>query len=226
MQVVLLFGISGACRCDELTNLNVADIEDKGAYLHISITATKTYKPRSFTIIKEGYPVDPLEIYRKYAALRPSHVLHGRFFLNYKKEKCTAQPVGINTISGIPRVVAIFLNLPQSQLYTGHCFRRSSATILVNSGGDLVTLKRHGGWKSSNVAEGYIEDSISQKIETAKKIQGVTSSSDGCTSSSYVSVTHSTGIDLIRDTIQQSSADGINFHGNVGTVNIYIHQKE
>jgi hypothetical protein len=47
----------------------------------------------------------------------------------------------------------------------GHCFRRSLATLLANLGGDLLSLKRHGGWKRSAVAEGYLENSLhGQKI--------------------------------------------------------------
>ena len=48
--------------------------------------------------------------------------------------------------------------------------RRSSATMLVDSGGDLTELKRHGGWKSSQVAEGYIENSIENKLTVSQKI--------------------------------------------------------
>ena len=33
-----------------------------------------------------------------------------------------------------------------------------------------MQIKRHGGWKSSNVAEGYIADSISNKMNTTRKI--------------------------------------------------------
>lgn len=76
----------------------------------------------------------------------------------------------MNTISKIPAIIANYLNLPNSDLYMGHCFRRSSATLLVNRGGDITQLKRHGGWRSTTVAEGYIEESINEKIETAKKI--------------------------------------------------------
>uniref|UniRef100_V5I8P7 Tyr recombinase domain-containing protein n=1 Tax=Anoplophora glabripennis TaxID=217634 RepID=V5I8P7_ANOGL len=76
-------------------------------------------------------------------------------------------------LSKLPNVVARFLDLTDSNLYTGHGLRRASATLLANAGGDITTLKRHGGWKSSTVAEGYIEESISSKIDIAKKIQGV-----------------------------------------------------
>ncbi|KAK9696285.1 hypothetical protein QE152_g32010 [Popillia japonica] len=55
-------------------------------------------------------------------------------------------------------------------MYTGHCFRRSAATMLANFGADLVTVKRLGCWKSSSVAETYIEESVGSKIAASKRI--------------------------------------------------------
>lgn len=78
--------------------------------------------------------------------------------------------MGINKIGAVPQKVANFLKLPNAKAYTGHCFRRSSATILVDAGGDILTLKRHGGWRSSSTAEGYLEDSLQQKKQTAEMI--------------------------------------------------------
>ncbi|KAJ8947151.1 hypothetical protein NQ318_002513 [Aromia moschata] len=34
---------------------------------------------------------------------------------------------------------------------------------LVESGGDFMTLKKHGGWNSSTVAEGYVEESVAHR---------------------------------------------------------------
>jgi integrase len=67
---------------------------------------------------------------------------------------------------------ATYLNLPDPKSYTGHCLRRSSATLLADSGGDITDLKRHGGWRSGTIAEGYIEDNIQNKLKIAEKIQG------------------------------------------------------
>jgi hypothetical protein len=53
----------------------------------------------------------------------------------------------------------------------GHCFRRNSTTFLADADANLSNVKRHGGWKSTSVAEGYIENSIQNKINIAKKIQ-------------------------------------------------------
>jgi hypothetical protein len=41
---------------------------------------------------------------------------------------------------------------------------------LADSGADLLTLKRHGGWKSNTVAEGYVEDSVCQKKRIGQQI--------------------------------------------------------
>lgn len=103
-------------------------------------------------------------------ALRPANVGHRRFFLKYVKGKCTRNPVGINSFGKIPAAIARFLELPNPKLYTVHCFRRSSATLLADAGANLTTIKRHGGWRSSTVAEGYIEDSLENKNLIAQKL--------------------------------------------------------
>ncbi|RYA72252.1 hypothetical protein DD592_26315 [Enterobacter cloacae complex sp. 2DZ2F20B] len=73
--------------------------------------------------------------------------------------------VGINTIGGILKQIADFLKLRHSSTYTGHCFRRTSATLLADAGVDITVLKRHGNWKSATVAESYIENSIENKLQ-------------------------------------------------------------
>lgn len=92
------------------------------------------------------------------------------FFLNYISGKCTQQRFGINKFGALGKTIAIYLNLPHPNLYTGHCFRRTSATLLVDSGGDIITLKRHGGWKSTAVAESYVDDSMTNKILVSNSI--------------------------------------------------------
>ena len=78
----------------------------------------------------------------------------------------------INTLSKVPSRVASFLNFASAEAYSGHCMRRTSTTLLANKGADLITIKRHGGWRSSAVAESYIDDSISDKLDIARKTQG------------------------------------------------------
>ncbi|KAJ8946908.1 hypothetical protein NQ317_011057, partial [Molorchus minor] len=79
-------------------------------------------------------------------------------------------PVGKNIMGKIPSVVASYLKLPDVACYTGHCLRRSSATLLADAGVDITTIKRHAGWKSTTVAEGYVENSIENKTKIANQV--------------------------------------------------------
>ena len=94
----------------------------------------------------------------------------------------------MNTFGSMPTKIAEFLELPNPKSYTGHCFRRSSATILAAKGVDLLSVKRHGGWKSSTVAEGYIQDSLHGKIAIADQLaSGFSTPNLGKTTSSTCS---------------------------------------
>ncbi|XP_026318551.1 uncharacterized protein LOC113229237 [Hyposmocoma kahamanoa] len=165
-KVILIIGINGACRSNELLNLTPNAIEQHSSdLLLINLPNTKTNIDRSF-VVREEYA----HVVQKYKALRPPNTITDRFFIQYRNGKCTRQPMGINKIGATAREIATFLDLKEPQLYTGHCFRRTSATLLADGGADLTTLKRHGGWRSSTVAEGYIEDSIENKSKICKRI--------------------------------------------------------
>jgi integrase len=144
--------------------LTTKEIEDLGSAILIRQTETKTKVSRRFTIIQNEQNFLGL--------FRPPHTKHNRLFIFYKNGKCSTPPLGRNTFGSIPSKVATYLNLPDPKSYTGHCLRRSSATLLADSGGDITDLKRHGGWRSGTIAEGYIEDNIQNKLKIAEKIQG------------------------------------------------------
>lgn len=169
--MALIIGIAGACRREEMAELSIDDINDLGAVLMVTLRDTKTKIDRTFTVV-DNKKISPtyMDLYKQYVALRPSHINHRRFFIFYKNGKCSVQVVGKNTFGGIPSMIATFLQLPDAKLYTGHCFRRSSASLLANSGADITCVKQHGGWRSTNVAEGYIVSSTGRKLDTAERI--------------------------------------------------------
>ena len=172
-KVALIMGTAGACRGMELCQLFCDDVLDTGSCLLINIRNTKNKQDRSF-IVKNSHSssTDVVGLCRKYISLRPKSVKNNRFFLSYKKGKCSQQPVGKNLFGQFPKKIARFLNLPDSNLYTGHCFRRTSASLLADSGVNIDQLKRHGGWKSSAVAEGYVERSLNNKKQVSDQIFG------------------------------------------------------
>lgn len=165
LQVVLIFGICGACRSIEFSKITVNDVEKHNEIILVKLRNTKTKIDRQFVVRKEF-----ANLVEKYQSLRPENLHTDRFFFNFQRNKCLRQVIGKNKFANMPRQIASYLNLPNIDQYTGHCFRRTSATLLADSGASISTLKRHGGWKSSTVAEGYVEDSIENKTKITSKI--------------------------------------------------------
>ncbi|XP_066585168.1 uncharacterized protein [Prorops nasuta] len=164
-KVILIFGICGALRCDEITKLKVQDVEDlRNKYL-VSINDTKNDQPRQFIIGEHFY-----EKIKLYISMKPDDMFTDRFFIQYHKGKCEHQVIGRNKIGETPQMIASYLKLPNPKLYTGHCFRRTGATLLSNSGANVTMLKQLGGWKSTNIAQGYIENSLNNRQKIYESI--------------------------------------------------------
>ena len=110
-------------------------------------------------------------------------------------------------------------------VYHLYIYRRSAATLLADCGADIITLKRFGGWKSDNVVQGYIEESIQQKVHVGRKILGENEES---TSGSKVGCRTTSGLDMtIRNTNKQNDenafvklTEGMQFNCTNCTINV------
>lgn len=108
---------------------------------------------------------------KKYISLRPSEKFTDRLLLQYRQGQCLRQVIGINKIGEAPYTIATYLALENAKGYTGHCFRRTAATLLSESGANMQLIKQMGGWRSDNVAQLYIEHS---KNNRQKIFEGIT----------------------------------------------------
>lgn len=88
------------------------------------------------------------------------------------RDTYTDQYVGKNQIGTYAFEIATYLGRQDADKFTGHTFRRTSATILADEGATVLDLKRHGSWKSDSVAEGYVASSLDAKKNIAAKISG------------------------------------------------------
>lgn len=174
MKVAFIVGLAGACRREELTYLLLSNVKDEGDCFCFMLSHTKTKIGRQFYVTVGNIDgIDMVKLVRDYITLRLSGVGHDRFFPPYRQGKCNRQPVGINTFGYLPHQITLFLKLDHHKEYTGHCFRRSSSSLLADSGADLLTVKHHGGWRSNTVAKGYIETSVKNKKKIASHILGI-----------------------------------------------------
>lgn len=160
-----MFGICGALRCDEITNLKFQDVEDTGNKFIATVRNTKTHIDRQFIIGTEFH-----SLVKKYIQLRPLDYSMERFFICYAKGKCNRQAIGKNKIGEVPQLIASFLDLPNPKDYTGHCFRRTAATLLSDSGASIQQFELLGGWRSEQVALGYVKNSMHAKQNIYKGI--------------------------------------------------------
>lgn len=158
-------GVMGACRRDELYKMTLGNFRYLDSAVLVEIPNSKMKTRRKFTITGYFY-----EIIKKYANLRPKNTNHSFFFVNYQRGICTVQRVGINKFGSMGKTIASYLKLRNPASFTGHCFRKSSATVLVDAGEDMTALKRHGGWKSTILTEYYIDDSLKNKCYMTNKI--------------------------------------------------------
>lgn len=167
-------------RIGELANLDFEDVEEDGGKYLVNIRQSKTDQAGS------GYQfiISPAAVSDICPCRHISHYMElfenrtGRFFRRIGKNgKPSVQPIGVNSLGKFPQMMADFLQLEGN--FTGHAFRRSSATILADRGANLVQLKRLGRWRSSSVAEAYVDRSKKSKSEASMLINGQNAAVEG-----------------------------------------------
>jgi integrase len=139
-KCVLIVGVHGLLRISELTDLTFKDVSKKDNLYSIYVAKSKTdIAKKGFVFYVSGTDVkyidDYLSCFDKINAT-------SRFFCKLQNGKGTARCIGKNTIG--KKLIAQKLKICDPQLFTGHCFRRSGATILSDSGASKLTLKRAG----------------------------------------------------------------------------------
>ena len=169
-------GFFGALRTSELAQLTFDHVkqDDEGVWISFDF-ATKTEAAGSdvrflLPISKEPAicPIRLLAVYKQ--ELGPA-LCTGRFFKSHRGHFIDS-PVGKNSLAQVPRRVAEFLRLPNSEKYTSHTWRRSSATAYADSGASTEKLKRLGCWKSQSVASSYVDSSMKLVKDTANALAG------------------------------------------------------
>jgi hypothetical protein len=109
-------------------------------------------------------------------------------------------PMGKNLLHDIGKDVAKELGLQDWTSYTGHCWRRSSATQVAGEGATALDMKRQFGWQQETTAMRYLDGTNQQMIKMAKLATGQSSSSTLPGPSSSASNEKVVGADLKKVT--------------------------
>lgn len=139
---MLIVGVCGGCRIDELVRMRTEDIQDLDSLIKIRVPNTKTKLPREFVITNGNINgLNMIEIVRKYASLRPKHIDHQRFFVGYRNGKCTIQPIGVNSFGDAPKKNCYVPGIVKSRTIYRSLFSENIRIIFSGCWSRLVNIK-------------------------------------------------------------------------------------
>ena len=163
ITIILMY--SGLLRQSEVHAIEVKDVKVDRRAKSVAVDFKHETKFRSrgfgFMVPKQAFPWFDSYI-RQLAKSKNSKVPLGKtqFLKNFNKTtKRRYQNMGRDRHNTILRRIEAFLGLEEKSL-TAHCYRRSAATELANSGISLLGLKRAGRWRTLQSAEEYLEHSL------------------------------------------------------------------
>jgi hypothetical protein len=164
----VVVGCYGLLRGAEIESLTFEQMKFEGEICFVTVQRKKhggSLKASTFAI------TDPVcvSIIRQYCDFFTESERTGRLFRYLNSGRSTNRPIGKNKLSKYPQDVAKFLGLDPTG-YSGHCWRRTGATILAEADVSLIQLKHAGGWRSDQVCQEYVEESKNEKIKIASRL--------------------------------------------------------
>lgn len=85
-KIILIVGITGACRATEIKNIKINDVKEYGQIFHVNLPGYGGKPGRSFIINEELYP-----FVKQYIDLRPENI--SDFFLKYQNGRISKQVI-------------------------------------------------------------------------------------------------------------------------------------
>ncbi len=171
---------SGGLRCDELHRLTIGSLKKSDDGYVITFSHAKQLlerKENTFLVPfnKADQSICLASKVSTYLQCVDSLALDNgsRLFVGCMGGKAFVKtPMGINMLRNIGKDVACILSLESPMAYTGHCWRRSSATQAATQGATTVDMKRQFGWKQEVTAMRYIDQTYQQQVKMASLTTG------------------------------------------------------
>lgn len=158
-RCLILFGVCGALRGNDLTQVDLSDVEPTERGLRVRVRRGKTDQEgegRWVGILPQGKlqlcPVDAFHTWRKLRGDAP-----GALFIGTRNTGALdfSAPLSERSIS---RLLSDYAKRAGLELgVSAHSMRRTFATLAAAQKKSIEKIMRHGGWASADVALGYIE---------------------------------------------------------------------
>lgn len=173
--VMCLLGFSGFFRFSELSNIRICDIKWENAHIEINIPKSKTdiyRRGNSVIIAKTGNNLCPVFWLNKYIDLLGlEKISEDDLFtaVNYLKSQNVYKTSNKSKPLSYTRAREILLSSLKeidldSSKFALHSLGSGGVTAAANKNVSDRLLKIHGRWVTDNAKDGYIKDSIEQKL--------------------------------------------------------------
>ena len=163
----------GLLRQSEVHTLKVKDItlvEDK-RIVHVNFPNATKSRAHGLAFIILTHLYSHYEKYVKQLRAKDRATLaDSQFLKNHIKNGLHYQNMGKDKHVWFLRKIEKFFGWPRC--LTTHCWRRSAATVLANSGISVIGLKRAGRWKNLETAEHYLEHSAPVLDDRMNRLSG------------------------------------------------------
>lgn len=154
-KLYVLCAYYGLCRCADLVDLTWDAVSIEAQQVRITIKRSKSAAAAANQqfVIPNVPGIDAVQLFKDFKE-QTRKVDCPRVWIHFF-DQWVARPVGKNTLADTGEAVATWLKLPNPARYTGHCWRRSGATAMLNAGATKEQVKRGGGWTSDTAVERY-----------------------------------------------------------------------
>lgn len=181
-RAAFCIGICGGLRMQELHSLSIEDI------IPVEGNSYKvTYKPakqrgelKNNTFLIKKNQLEPSRCMYTFVkeyldSLKWCNIVSGPLFRGCGDEKkpYKTQVMGKNFLAKIGKYAAAEVGLTEPERYTGHCLRRTTATMVADRGADVVDMMRHMNWRSTTTAMKYVDNSEARQNRMHSFIVGV-----------------------------------------------------
>ena len=177
LAAACLLSFAGFLRCDELVNIRLCDLAIGETHLSIQIPHSKNdqlHQGREVLIARTGTKTCPVAMLEEYMQRSGIHIgSENKLFRAIASGKCEA----LRESGGLSR--GRFRELVKKKLdelgfhaveFSPHSLRAGGATAAAAAGVPDQLFKKYGRWKSDSAKDGYIEDSLAERLSVTQKL--------------------------------------------------------
>ena len=176
-----LIAFAGFLRVSELLNIRLSDLCFYDTHMTISIPKSKTdiYRDGNSVVIARSAnkycPVHNLELFLSWCDFHSSNDSDSFIFRNFKRTKTSYELRKDDKPLTYTRMRELFRSALQPFVtdvnkYGLHSLRSGGATTSASLGVPDRLFKRHGRWRSETAKDGYVKDSLYDRLSVSSNL--------------------------------------------------------